>query len=222
MYDEHIERISEWSRERGLDREVDVARATFFSHTGPVHEEDTSFELRMAAFSEFFLFDRTLEADEGGRTIAQRYLEDNGSNLTTEERSIFRGLTRTHHGLFEIRKIAAEQVVVRDLFTREDHKVHERRRLAGLSKGDVVETRLIPWREQLLFGRAFLFHPRPAKKLILKKIKKLHKSGELETTEDRHALLGTLARTALLHDRQLQNNRSPPATQRIYGVALGL
>ena len=51
-------------------------------------------------------------------------------------------------------------MLVRDLFTEKEAQVHERRTLAGLGRGDLIEARLIPLDGRPLFSPAFCYHPR--------------------------------------------------------------
>ena len=193
MYDAHLERLASWATSPRFEAEVAAARETFFAGTGVVHEDDRSFEARMSALSEYYLLDRPLAADGAGRTPARLFLDESGDALEPEARTALEGLTRTHSGLFEIRKLKDGLVLVQDVFEGGRHEVRERRRLAGLEKGDLVQTRLVPFEDGVLFGRAFVFHPRPARRLILKAVKRRRKAGELEDLAARQALLWRLA-----------------------------
>ena len=53
----------------------------------------------------------------------------------------------------------------------------ERRQVAGLEKGDLLEARLLPYEGKLVFSGAFLYHPREARKLILAEVKRLKKAA---------------------------------------------
>jgi hypothetical protein len=218
MYDPYFERLAGWAIGPRFDAEIARARTEFFEGTGAIHEDDHAFEHRMSGLSEYYLMDRPLDGDAAGRTPARLFLEEEGDGLTTGDRSAYRNFTRTLHGVFEIRKLTRDGVVVRDLFTAEDHRVLERRQMTGLGKGDVVEARLIPWDEHLLFSRAFIFHPREARKLVLGWAKRLRKSKAIAGPEARRGAVWTLARTTLVHDRQRQNNRAPPRVDLIYGA----
>lgn len=216
MYDAHLERLASWATAPRFEAEVAAAREAFFDGTGKIHEDDQSFETRMSALSEYYLLDRSLASDGGGRTPARLFLDETGETLDGGDRAAFEGLTRTTVGLFEVRKLKDGLVVVRDAFGGEVHQVHERRRVAGLEKGDLVHTRLVPFEDSLLFGRAFVFQPRPARKLILRAVKRRLKAGDLEDGEEQRAFLWRLANLALAHERQQANNRNPPPVERIY------
>ena len=217
MYDTCFERLASWATGPRFEPEIAEARSEFFAGTGVIHEDDLAFEQRMSGLSEYYLLDRPLELDPGGRSPARLFLFEEGDNLDVSERAAYRSLTHTIHGLFEVRKIAKETVVVRDLFSREDHRVVERRQVAGMSKGDILEARLIPWEDNLVFGRTFVFHPTKARRLILGRIKQLRKKNDALGADERRQFIWVLARAALICDRQQQNNRAPPRVELIYG-----
>ncbi|RMG15376.1 MAG: hypothetical protein D6729_12515 [Deltaproteobacteria bacterium] len=220
MYDGHLQRLADWATGEAFRAEVEAARSEFFTRTGQVHEEDQSFESRMAGLLEYYLFDRPLDSDGEGRTPARAFLDRFFEDLTTDERSIFRGFTQTRIGLFEVRKIGQGWVRVRDLFEKEDLEVSERRAIAGLDKGEVFSARLVPWHEKLLFGRSFVFHPGQARRLLLKEIKLRRKRGAFERPGPRQALVYTLMRTALQVERQSASSRTPPPVERLYAETL--
>ncbi len=220
MFTEQFEKLASWATSETFQEELALARKTYFDVSGKVHEEDDSFDVRMTAFSEYYLFDHVLETDHAGRRPVERYLDEHAETLTTEDRSVLRGLCRTRLGLFEVRKLKDIDLRVRDLLTGDDLEVHERRRLAGVEKGDLVQTRLVPYKENLIFGRAFIYHPREVRKVLIKAAKVRRKSGVLDEPRDREHFLSLLSRTVLALERQRSKNLAPPDVGRIYGLAL--
>ena len=71
-----------------------------------------------------------------------------------------------------------------DLLTYSKHNVLERRKVAGLESGDVLEARLMPRENEFLFSDPVAVHPHGARKSILKAAKRFRKStngnGQLE------------------------------------------
>ena len=149
------------------------AKADYFQLTGEVYEDDKVFEVRMASFLDYYLFDR--RSKETGLTPAQELYEEQRRTQPPDVAVAFRGFTETVHGLFEMRKLGQETVRLRELFSGKEHEVTERRTMAGLQKGDILEARLIPFGGLLWFSSAFVFHPREATKLILKEVKRRKK-----------------------------------------------
>ena len=152
--------------------DVLAARAEFFRLTGEVFEDDRTFEMRMASFLDYYLFDH--RSPVTGRTAAEEF-QAAKLKAGAPEAALLAAFTRTLHGLFEVRKLSPGVVRLRELFTGVDHDVTERRTLAGLQKGDVLEARLIPLGDGLMFSPAFCFHPREAVKAIKREVKRRKK-----------------------------------------------
>jgi hypothetical protein len=156
------------------ERKPDVlaARAEYFRLTGEVFEDDRTFEMRMACFLDYYVFDHRSPAS--GRTAAE---ELHAAKLAAgaPQAAVLQAFTKTVHGLFEVRKLGPGFVRLRELFTGVDHDVTERRAVAGLQKGDVLEARLIPVDGGLVFSPAFCFHPREAVKAIKREVKRRKK-----------------------------------------------
>lgn len=183
------------------DRKEDLvaAKAEYFQKTGEVHEDDKSFEMRMASFLDWYLFDRP---GPGGQTPAAAFHERCAQQqLPAEEVATFRGFTETTHGLFEVRKIGKGMIRLRHLYTGKDHDVTERRQVAGLEKGDVIEARLIPFDGHLLFSTAFLYHPKEGTKALVKEIKRRKKK---EPERDPAEIVFEASRMALKVERYRQ------------------
>ena len=150
-----------------------AAKAEYFQRTGEVFEDDKQFEMRMASFLDYYLFDR--KRPESGQTPAEEILASRSSGADGAEISAFRSFTATVHGLFEVRKIKPGVVRLRELFGGKEFDVTERRHTVGLEKGDILEARLIPFDDVLVFSSAFCFHPREAVKAIKKEVKRRKK-----------------------------------------------
>lgn len=193
------ERVLGWATAEPRKDQLLAARQQYFERCGEPHEEDRTFEARMTGMLDHYLFDYRAPGVEG--TTIDRFVEAEGSALSPEELAACRDLAQTVHGLFEVRKIRDGKVVLRDVFTGRDHEVTERRQVAGLDKGDVLEARLLPLRGNLYFSGAFLYHPREARKPILAEVKRLKKAAGKGGEVDVPALLATLSRMALKLER---------------------
>jgi hypothetical protein len=183
-----------------------AAKAEYFQLTGEVFEDDKQFEMRMASFIDWYLCDRKSKAS--GKTPAQELYEQKLAAMPAEAATAFRSFTETVHGLFEVRKLKQGLVRLRELHTGKDFEVTERRQLAGLEKGDVIEARLIPWAGTLLFSTAFTCHPKASFKSIFKEAKRRRKK-EPERPPDE--LVFECAKMALKVERYRQI-----AVERIY------
>lgn len=196
MFHQYLERIASWVTE-GREEELLKAKAAYFDQTGEVHEEDRSFEGRMASFLEHFLFDRPL--DTLGVPPAAAFLEAEGATLLPEDRDAFQAFTRTVFGVFEVKKLGTRLGLrVREIVSRESYEILERRELVALSRGDILNARLVPLRGEHVFSGSFIYHPREARKAILDEAKRRRKR-EAETSSA--PLASELAKMALKLER---------------------
>lgn len=162
----------------GPAREADLveAKARFFQLTGEVFEDDKQFEARMAAFLEYYTLDRP--QPDSGRTPALERYEASLREGPPERAAVLRAFTCTRHGLFEVRRLEAGAVWLREPFANTQSRVTERRALAGLSPGDLLEARLIPLAGRLYFTQAFCCHPRQVAPVIHREIARRRASDD--------------------------------------------
>ncbi|MBI5066754.1 MAG: hypothetical protein HZB56_00835 [Deltaproteobacteria bacterium] len=188
------DKLLAWATAEARQEELLRARRAYFDRWGEPHEEERSFETRMNGMLDYYLYDHRPEGSP--HTTLDLFMRDQGSAYTSDQLTLFRDLGRTVHGLFEVRKLrAGEWVRLRDLWTGEDHEVTERRQMAGLEKGDLLEARLLPHSGKLYFSGAFVYHPREVRKTILAELKKRRKASDGAPAEA-EAFLGQLSRMA--------------------------
>jgi hypothetical protein len=193
------ERLLSWASADPQDPLLLAARQDHFARYGEPHEEDQSFERRMNGMLEAYLFD--WRPSPGAPTALERFLAEQGDALPAEELAAFRALGANRHGLFEVRRVEPGQVRLRDVFTGEEIEVTERRQLAGLAKGDLLEARLMPFDGQFWFSGAFLYQPREARSRVLAEVKRLKKAAGKHGRPDLPGLLATLSRMAFKLER---------------------
>lgn len=197
-YQPYFDELVKWATPEVRQAELLEAKAEFFKLTGEIFDDDKQVEMRMAAFLEHYVLDRV--SPHRGKTPATELFEKLKAE-GSERAGLFEGFTQTLHGLYEVRKLGDGFVRVRELFDGEDHEVTERRKLIGLTKGDIVEARLVPFAAQLWFSAAFVYHPPGAFKSILREVKRRRK---LEPTRPRRELIYDCARRSLKADRYRQ------------------
>ena len=56
-----LNKVTTLATNNDFEAEVKDAKETYFGRTGPVNEDDQTFETRMALFLEWYLFDRPFE-----------------------------------------------------------------------------------------------------------------------------------------------------------------
>ena len=198
-FQELHERLLSWATEGVRGEELLAAKAVYYAARGEPHEEDRSFEVRVNGMLDFYLYD--WRPVPGARSALERFIEEQAGALSPEDLAAYRDLGGNLHGLFEVRKLKDGLVRVRDVFTGEDHDVTERRSVAGLEKGDLLEARLLPHLGQLLFSGAFLYHPKEGRKAILAEAKRLKKAAGKQGTVDVPPFLDQLARMAMKVER---------------------
>lgn len=170
------EKLMAWATADPRQEELLRARRAYFDQWGEPHEDERSFEARMNGMLDYYLYDH--RPGGGEYSTLELFLRDQAPAYASDELARFRALGKAVHGLFEVRKIRpGESIRLRDVFTREDLEVTERRVMAGLEKGDLLEARLLPHDGQLHFSGAFLFHPREVRKQVLAEAKKRRKAA---------------------------------------------
>jgi hypothetical protein len=193
------ERLLSWASADPQDPLLAAARQDHFARYGEPHEEDQSFERRMNGMLEAYLFD--FRPAPGAPTALERFLTAEAAALGPEEAAAFQALGANRHGLYEVRKLEDGRIRVRDVFTGEELDVTERRQVAGLAKGDLLEARLMPFDGKLWFSGAFLYQPREARARILAEVKRLKKAAGKHGRPDVEGLLATLSRMAFKLER---------------------
>lgn len=197
-YQPYLDELIAFASAEPRKPELLAAKSEYFQLTGEVFEEDKSFEMRISSFLEFYLFDR--KHPTAGKTPAEELYEQKVQAVSAEEASAFRNFTETLHALFEMRKAGGKALRLREMFSGKDYEVTERRQMAGLEKGDILEARLVPLKGHLLFSGAFCYHPRLASKLIRQEVKR-RKNG---ADPNPQAFAWECARRALQVDRYRQ------------------
>lgn len=188
-YQPLFERLLDFATAPRFERELLSARTEFFSLTGDVFDEDRSFEVRMQAFLDWYVFDRRLESF--GEPPARAYCLEGHCNPA--ESQAFRVLARTVHGVFEVLGGTHEEVELGNLLTGAKYRVHLPSPLAGVARGELFEARLVPFEERYHFSSAFLFHPPHIRRRLLRELRRERKAGESGPVQ---AMLFTLSRMA--------------------------
>jgi hypothetical protein len=150
----------------GDDAEVIAARREYEERRGRVHEDEDLWERWSAAFVEWFVIERipTTGGDLPPAAGSLRRARAGGADDTA---AVIAALLRSHRSLFEVRSLGKGEIGVLDLLGGGAFSVAEPRTMHGVEVGDVVELRLIGWRDAVWFGRTFVFHPKDARGAIL-------------------------------------------------------
>lgn len=192
MFREVFEAIVRFGSEGELANEVAEAKREYIERTGELFETDPSFEQRLALFLEWYALDRPVRRSADGHTPVELYMVGAGAARPPQERRVMESLSNSTLSLFEFRRAKPEALVVVDLLTKQKLSIYEQRRPAGLEPGDILEARVLEADDRLVFSEAFGFHPRGARRTILKAAKRFRKSGP-ETPSQRHDFVHRVA-----------------------------
>jgi hypothetical protein len=209
---ELIERILIETARGENESEIRKARDDYFEQMKDLREDDTSYERLISCFQNWYVFDRPM--DNGRGTPLQVFATT--AELTSKEHSLLCAMAANIHSLFEVLRIEENGPTLRDLFTTEVLRVSERRTLAGLEKGDILEARLLPVGEKLVFSAAaFGFHPREAGALIRQAVEHSRMEGTVSAQ-------GLMNKLRALTFRYTDRFRHRVPVEKVYGEIVEL
>ena len=193
------ERLLSWATAEPRTQDLLAARAEHYARYGEPREDELSYEPRVNGMLDHYLYDYRPNGQK--TSTLENFISAVGGEMEPAVLEAYRRLTQNVHGLFEVRKISDGHVVLRDVFADVEHDVAERRQLAGLKKGDLIEARLLPFGDQLLFSGAHIYHPTEVRKQILAQVKRLRKEAGRAGRPDVGAFLALLSRMAFKFER---------------------
>ncbi|MGZ3440032.1 MAG: hypothetical protein ACXVDD_10965, partial [Polyangia bacterium] len=158
------------------EAETVKAREEWSEKAGRVFDDDALYEERTTAFLEWYALERALPS---GRVPAERFLAE--EPLDDKEGAWVHALATSHRSLFEVQKVHDGIILLDDLLGGGSFAVTERRRLPGVEEEEIFEVRLVAnvmTPPELLFTRAFQFHPREARSELKRQAERARKAGE--------------------------------------------
>jgi hypothetical protein len=158
------------------EAETVKAREEWAEKAGRVFDDDVLYEERTTAFLEWYALERPLAS---GRVPAERFLAE--ERLDDKEGAWVHALATSHRSLFEVQKVHDGIILLDDLLGGGSFAVTERRRLPGVEDEEIFEVRLVAnvmTPPELLFTRAFQFHPREARLELKRQAERARKAGE--------------------------------------------
>jgi hypothetical protein len=194
-YHAAYEELIRFASQGRLNDELRLAKGQFVERTGELFESDPSFERRLASFLEWYALDRPLSFAPDKRPV-HLFLQHLATTDNPERAHGLMGLAQTRLSLFEFVKVKDGTLSVLDLLTNEKLQVSERRRVMGMESGDIFEGRLVPEADTLIFTETFAFHPREARRSIVKVAKAFRK-----TDPQAEQMLAFVHRVAYLANR---------------------
>jgi hypothetical protein len=175
MVDEALRRLHEFVGAEEFVAEIQRAQEEFYRRIGAPLPGEPLQEARLTSFTEWFIFDRRLEAV--GRTPVEEYLRRYADEIAGAGLDIFLGFTRTVHSLFRLQRREDNLCDLVDLYTLEKY-LGVKRVPPTLNRDDIAELRLAPAGESWFATDAFCFHPIAAHKTIGRLLKTARKKNE--------------------------------------------
>lgn len=156
-----LDRVIAYAARR--EPELLAAREEWAERAGRVFDDDPLYEERTTAFLEWFALDRPATIAGDARRPVDRFLAE--EPLDDLEGRWAHALSRSQRSLYLVRELGKGSLALEDLLGGAHFEVTERRRLPGIAEGEIFEARLVAnvvTPPELLFTRAFQFHPREA------------------------------------------------------------
>lgn len=197
MYQKYLEPIIEDFTTGEYYREVYNAKLEYFDKAGIVYEDDVEFEQRMCIFMDWYIFDRDLPGVD--LPPIKYYFRKNKERFSSEELNIYRDFCSTVHSIFRLKRFTWNRkgFVVLDLFSNRTHTIADSEITKGFTRGDLFESRIIPFQGNSEFSRGFCFHPADMESFILGEVKKVRFQDKSRQTK----LILQLAAMKLKHLR---------------------
>lgn len=149
------------------------AKEEFGKLTGKMYGDEPSFEMRMNAFFDWYVFDRKIDG------VTQLDLLLSGDReLPDERKEVFKGFADNIHSIFIVKKITPAGMKIRDLFTKEYYSLNSEDASLGFYKDAVFEGRVIQYKGEHYLSPALCFHPKDSKAIIKHVLTQVRKAGE--------------------------------------------
>ena len=174
MIQEILEQLFEFAAKSISDQQILAAKKTYQMETGLLYEDDKSYNLRMALFLEWYLFNNC--APKSSKTILEVLLENNSEECNTDKLKIYKSISKSIQSLFLIQKVHEDRVKAINLFNDEIYLVQEKDSRLIFKENDIFQGRIIYFQKYFHFTGNFCFHPKKSHKYIRYEIKLIAKS----------------------------------------------
>ena len=174
MIQEILEQLFEFAAKSISDQQILAAKKTYQMETGLLYEDDKSYNLRMALFLEWYLFNNC--APKSSKTVLEVLLENNSEECNTDKLKIYKSISKSIQSLFLIQKVHEDRVKAINLFNDEIYLVQEKDSRLIFKENDIFQGRIIYFQKYFHFTGNFCFHPKKSHKYIRAEIKLIAKS----------------------------------------------
>lgn len=148
------------------------AKRDYQKIAGEIYEDDKSYEARMGLFLEWYVFNRHSFGE--GKTPLDLLIENNVAGGLPDELKNIKEFSNNINGLFLVKKIRDNEVVVLNLFDDTKYNVKENAGNFIFHKTDLFEGRIVLFEGNYYFTGNFCFHPKDAEKFIKSEVKKIN------------------------------------------------
>ena len=186
-YYEIIDELMQFYAAGPFASEAVSAKLEFFDLAGIFDEQSPSFDMRMAQFTDWYLFSRPLKCS--GLVPIAHHLENRPTRVSDADLPFLKNLSHNRLSLFEFIKIKGQDVFVRDLMSKYKLVIKDSPVTYGFSTEEYFQARLIPHQDSFLFSIAFCFHPPEATKFIRSEVKLVSKLSEDQQQSAREKLV---------------------------------
>lgn len=191
-YFQLIDELMQFYTQDDFAAEAVVAKNEFYELAGIFDELSPNFDLKMAQFSDWYIFMRKLK--QFSCTPIKHFIEKRPYRIVEEDEVYFRNLANNRHSLFEFLKIKDGDLYVRDLFSKYKLVIKNSLVTHGFDSSEYFQARLIPHEDTFIFSMAYCFHPPESVRFIQSELKKVAQLPEEDQMEARKSLLLRLFR----------------------------
>lgn len=198
-YEILVDKLMQHFTSQAYASEVNQAKKEFFDRAGAFDEQSHDFEMKMAQFSDWYIFRRPL--GNPGLAPIEYALKGSDYSISEEVRPFYENLKNSIHSVFEFIKVKGEDVYIKDLVTSQKYTLKKSTVTVGFNKEELFEARLIPHEDNFIFGKSFCFHPPSANRFILKEVKRVKKLPAEQREEEKEKLITRLFKMRYKHEQ---------------------
>jgi len=158
-----IDRILEHVGSSSWKHELEWARQEFFKEFDTTLVSDKDAEFGLSLFQDWLLFERELE---GAKLIpVKAFYQDFSAAFSPEEDKVFSALINTVYGVFKVKRIKSQSVVLASLVQKKRYNVLDTVP-EGFRTDGLISARLVEFDGKFCFCPAVCFHPESQNKNI--------------------------------------------------------
>ncbi len=157
-----------------ISRELDekqllTAKADYQKLTGPIFQDDKSYEHRMGLFLEWYILNYSLPGT--GQIPLKEYLDSKRSQLDSLTLSHLESMPQSLHGIFQVTQLSTSHIRVCELFEDKEFRVNQSQGNLFFNKNDLFEGHLFSLENNNVFTGNFVYHPSAVYKFIRAQVK---------------------------------------------------